>query len=170
MNIIITIEKDCFYSFLNVFNIRSFILCRYIRPYKANAWIWRLILITIHNRNTCFLKKHVTHLYNAIHKKTWQYICDHNSGKTRLIFRPHRSTTYVDAAYSYRPTSVVCRSVCLSVCHSVCHTSEPCKNGCTDRAAFWVEDLGGSGKPRIRWGPDPPWEGANFWGRMGVPL
>ena len=31
------------------------------------------------------------------------------------IFRPHRSTTYVDAAYCYRPSSVVCRSVCQSV-------------------------------------------------------
>ena len=25
-------------------------------------------------------------MYTVIHKKTWQYICDHNSGKTRLIF------------------------------------------------------------------------------------
>ena len=69
----------------------------------------------------------------------------------------HRSTTYVDAAYSYRPSSVVCRSVC--------HTSEPCKNGCTDRAAIWVEDLGAPGEPCIRWGPDPPWETANFGGK-----
>jgi len=36
-------------------------------------------------------------------------------------------TTYVDAAYCYRPSSVVCRSVCLSVCLSVCHSSEPVK-------------------------------------------
>jgi len=36
---------------------------------------------------------------------------------------PHRSATYEDAAYCYRPSSVVCRSVCVSVCH----TSEPCK-------------------------------------------
>jgi len=60
-----------------------------------------------------------------------------------VVVRPHRSTTYVDAAYFYRPSSVVCRSVCRSVCLSVCHTSEPCKNGCTDQAAVWVEDLGG---------------------------
>jgi len=33
------------------------------------------------------------------------------------IIRPHRSTrpTYVDAAYCYRRSSVVCRSVCQSV-------------------------------------------------------
>ena len=31
-----------------------------------------------------------------------------------IIIRPHRSTTYVDAAYCYRPSSVVCLSVCLS--------------------------------------------------------
>ena len=30
-----------------------------------------------------------------------------------LFVRPHRSTTYVDAAYCYRPSSVVCRSVTL---------------------------------------------------------
>jgi len=36
--------------------------------------------------------------------------------------------------------------VAWSVGLSVCHTSEPCKIGCTDRAAFWVEDLGGPGK------------------------
>ena len=34
------------------------------------------------------------------------------------IIRPHRSITYVDAAYYYRPSSVVCRSVCWSVCMS----------------------------------------------------
>jgi len=31
-----------------------------------------------------------------------------------IIIRAHHSTTYIDAAYSYRPSSVVCRSVCLS--------------------------------------------------------
>jgi len=31
-----------------------------------------------------------------------------------IIIRPHRSTTYIDAAYCYRPSSVVCRSVGLS--------------------------------------------------------
>jgi len=31
-----------------------------------------------------------------------------------MIFRPHRSTTYVGAAYCHRPNSIVCRSVVLS--------------------------------------------------------
>jgi len=56
-----------------------------------------------------------------------------------IIIRPHRSTTYVDAAYCYWPSSVVCHSVCLSVCL----TSETCKNGCTDRDAVWVEGSDG---------------------------
>jgi len=30
-----------------------------------------------------------------------------------VIIRPHRSTMYVDAAYCYRPSSMVCRSVGL---------------------------------------------------------
>jgi len=34
------------------------------------------------------------------------------------IIRSHRSTTYVDAVYCYRPGSMVCRSVCRSVCLS----------------------------------------------------
>jgi len=77
-----------------------------------------------------------------VEMRKWPIVCQSN------IIRPPRSTKYVDAAYSYRPSSVVCRSVC--------HTSEPCKNGCTDRAAFCVEDLGGPGEPCIRWGSRSP--------------
>jgi len=29
------------------------------------------------------------------------------------LFRPHHSTTYIDAVYCYQPSNVVCRSVCL---------------------------------------------------------
>jgi len=36
---------------------------------------------------------------------------------------PHCRPTYVDAAYCYRPSSLVCRSVGLSVSHG----GEPCK-------------------------------------------
>jgi len=56
------------------------------------------------------------------------------SVQSMFVFRPHRSTTYVDAAYCYRSSSVVCRSVCPCVYHS----SEPRKNGCTDRNAVPV--------------------------------
>jgi len=82
-----------------------------------------------------------------------------------FVVRPHRTTTDVDAACCYRPSSVVCRSVC----RSVCHTSEPCKNGCTDRVAVWDEGWGETKEPCIRWGPDPPWEGATLRGK-GRPI
>jgi len=55
----------------------------------------------------------------------------------------------------------------VSVGLSVCHTSEPCKNVYTDRDAVWVDDLGGPKEPCIRWGPDPPWEGAILTGEKG---
>jgi len=61
-----------------------------------------------------------------------------------VIVRPHRSSTYVDAAYCYRPSSVVCRSVC--------HISEPCKNGCTDRDAVWVVGSNGPKESCVSWG------------------
>jgi len=57
--------------------------------------------------------------------------------------RPHRTATDVDAAYCYSGLSV-------------CHTSEPCKNGRTDRDAVWVEDLDGPKEPCIRWGSTSP--------------
>ena len=60
--------------------------------------------------------------------------------------------------------------VAWSVGLSVCHTSEPYKNGSTDRDAVWIDDSGGPRKPCIRWGPDPPWEGDNFEWERGVPL
>ena len=54
----------------------------------------------------------------------------------RTIINLHRTTTYVDVAYCYRWSSVVCRSVC--------HNGEPCKIAWTHRHATWVVDLGGS--------------------------
>jgi len=78
------------------------------------------------------------------------------------IIRPHRSTTYVDAAYCYQLSSVVCRSVF--------HTSEPCKNGCTDRAAVWVENWGAPREPCITWESRSPVGRGNFDGETGEPL
>jgi len=87
-----------------------------------------------------------------------------------FIIRPHHRTMYVDAAYCYQPSSMVCLSVCWCVSLSVCHTNEPCKNGWSDWDAVWVEDLGGPKEPCIRWGPDPPMERDNFQGGRGIPL
>jgi len=64
-------------------------------------------------------------------------------------------------------TSVVCRSVCLSLCQSVCHTTEPRKNGYTDRDAVLVEDSGGPREPCVRWGPNSPIGRVNFEGEKG---
>ena len=68
-------------------------------------------------------------------------------------------------------TDRVARSVGLSVYLFVglLHY-EPYKNGCTDRDAVCVEDLGGPMEPCNRWGPDPPWEGAILRGKRGGPL
>jgi len=82
-----------------------------------------------------------------------------------VIIRPRR--TYVDAAYCYRPSNVVCRSVCLSVCH----TSEPCKNGWTDRDAVLNEESGGSREPCVRWGSWSPHGNGQFFLRgKGRPI
>jgi len=60
---------------------------------------------------------------------------------------------YVDAACCYRQSSVVCQFVC--------RTSEPCKNGWTDRDAVWVEDSEvGLENHVLDGGPDPLWEWA----------
>jgi len=67
-------------------------------------------------------------------------------------YRPHRSTTYLDAAYCYRLSSVVC----LLVCRSVCYGSDPCKSGWTDRDDVLIEDSGGLREPCIRWGSRSP--------------
>jgi len=78
-----------------------------------------------------------------------------------VTIRPHRSTT--DAAYCYRLSSVVCRSVCRSVCHD----RNPCKNGWTNCDAVWDVISDGPKEPCIRWGPDPHAKG-QFWGRKGA--
>ena len=49
-------------------------------------------------------------------------------------------------------------------------TSEPCKNGITERDAVCVEDSGGPRNHVLDWGPDPPWEGAILSGGKGRPI
>jgi len=50
---------------------------------------------------------------------------------------------------------------------SVCHTSEPCKNGCTNRDAVWVEDSGGPRNHVLDGGPDSAMGRGNFEGGKG---
>ena len=76
--------------------------------------------------------------------------------KLRII-RPHRTTTYIDAAYCYRPSSVVCRSVCLS-------QSSALQKRRTDRDAVWVVDSSGLKEPCITW---RSWSAAWKWAILG---
>ena len=84
------------------------------------------------------------------------------------VFRPHRSTTYVNAAYSYRPSSVVCRSVDLSVCQSVTLVS-PAKTAAPIELPFGLRTWVGPVNHVLYGGPDPPMGRGKF-GGMGVPL
>ena len=91
----------------------------------------------------------------------WPWLARFSSDDNAIsnyVFLGHITrTTYVDAVYYYRPSSVVC------------HTSEPCKNGWTDQDAVCVEDLGGGPREScIRWGPDPSMGRGNFWGKVIV--
>jgi len=86
-----------------------------------------------------------------------------------LLLASIARTTYVHAAYCYRPSSVVCRSVFLSVCLSVSDTSDPCKNGRSDRDAVWVKDSGGPREPCVRWWSTNPHRKGNSEGE-GRPI
>ena len=83
-----------------------------------------------------------------------------------IVVTPHCSTTYVDAAYCYRWSSVVCRSVCWSVCHG----RESCKNGWNDRDAVWTMNSGGPTEPCIRRGSRSPMGRGNIEWARGGPL
>jgi len=82
-----------------------------------------------------------------------------------LYFRLHRSTTYLDAAYCYRRSSVVCLSVRLSVCHN----RGPYMNGWTYRDAVRIMGSGGLKEPCIRWGFRCRHRKGQFW-EKGTPI
>jgi len=71
------------------------------------------------------------------------------------IIRPHRSTTYVDAAHSYRPSSVVCQSVTLVI---------PAKTAAPIELPSGLRTWVGPGNRVLDGAPDPPLEGAIFFG------
>jgi len=72
-------------------------------------------------------------------------------------------TTYVGAAYCYRPSIAwfVGRSICLSVCH----TGEPCKTAELIEVPFGLRTRVGPGNHVLDGGPDPTWKGAIFGGK-----
>jgi len=110
------------------------------------------LCLTSHRRKTCKLLKCST-IRQLLVVKTGRPI-------NPYIIRPHRSTTYVDTAYCYRPSIVAC----LSVCRSVCHSSEPCKDGWASPDAVWVVDLGRLKELRVRWGSRSPRAKGQFFG------
>jgi len=71
------------------------------------------------------------------------------------IFRPHHSTTYVDAVYCYLLSSMVCRSVTLV---SSAKMAEPIE------MPLGVRTLVGPGNHVLDGGPDRPWEEAIYSG------
>jgi len=81
-----------------------------------------------------------------------------------IIIRPHRSTTYVDVVYCYRPSSVVCRSVCLWVCWSVTLVS-PAKMAEPIEMPFGLRTRVGPENHVLDGGPDPPMGRGNFKGK-----
>jgi len=82
--------------------------------------------------------------------------------RQNLLFRPHRSTTYVDATYFYRPSKVVCRSVTLV---SPAEKAEPIET------PFGLRTLMGPENHVLDGGPDPFWWERTIWtGKRGVPL
>ena len=68
---------------------------------------------------------------------------------------------YVDAAYSYRPSSVVCRSVTLV---------NSAKTAAPIELPFGLRTWVGPGNHVLDGGPDPPMGKGKFLGIMGVPL
>ena len=76
------------------------------------------------------------------------------------IIGPHRSTTYVDAAYCYRPSSVICRSVCRLLSVTVL---SPAKTAEPIEIPFWLWTLMGPGNSVLHEVQIPMGNG-NFWG------
>jgi len=78
-----------------------------------------------------------------------------------VIIRLHRSTTYVDTVYCYRPSSVVCWSVTLM---------SPAKTAETIKMSFGLMTQVGLGNYVLDGGPDIPMRRGSFEGERGVPL
>jgi len=70
-----------------------------------------------------------------------------------IVVRPHCSTTYVDVAYCYRPSSVVCRSVTIV---------SPAKTAESIVMTFSICTMVHLRNHMLDGGPDPPHEKGQF--------
>ena len=84
---------------------------------------------------------------------TWQRYALYQLLST--IVRPHCSTMYVDVAYCYRPSSMVCLSVAVV---------SPAKTAELINMPFGLRTRGPR-EPCVRWGPGAPWEEAILRGK-----
>jgi len=87
-----------------------------------------------------------------------------------LVIRPHRITTYVDAAYCCPVAWSVGLSVCLSVGQSTCHSRDPCKDGWTDRVPFGYGLGWAQGRKNVLDEVQIPYDKGQFWGDKGWPI
>jgi len=73
---------------------------------------------------------------------------------------------YIDAAYCYRPSSMVCWSVCLSLT-----LVSPAKTAALVEMPFGLGTWVGPRNHVLDGGPDTPWEGVIYFeGERGAPL
>jgi len=90
------------------------------------------------------------------HTATFIHTDTHNTVSFYLpIIRPHRITTYEDAAYCYQPSSLVCRSVTLV---------SPAKTAALIEMLFGLRTRVGPRNHVLDGGPDPPMQRGNFEG------
>jgi len=83
-------------------------------------------------------------ILSSDHRPETTVVLCHMDAVIIIVVRPHcSSSTYVDAAYCYRPSRAVCRSIY--------HGSEPCKNSWTNRDDVWDLDSGGPKEACIWW-------------------
>jgi len=100
-----------------------------------------------------------THLVKSHQNNTSNYGKLWQDRKLYITISLHRSTTHTDAAYCYRPSSVVCRSVS--------HTSEPCKTAKVIEVPFGLRTRVGPGN-HVLDGVQIP--NGNFEGGEGRPI
>ena len=105
---------------LCVVSVCNFPVSQCVTETHLSATLHEIILITYQKSLVKFLVLHTVFVFSVVPMH-----CAHFQAASQY---------YVDEAYCYRRSTVIC----LSVCRSVCHDCEVCNNGSTDRDAVWV--------------------------------